>query len=106
MKVKEESGKADLKLNIQKTKIMASSPITSCQIDGETRKTVTDLGSKTTVDGNCSHEIKLFLMNFMKWNLKMQAPRVGDGLESLVCCSPWGHKQTRQSDWTELLCLF
>ena len=73
MKVKEESGKAGLKLNIQKTKIikkktkiMASSPITSWQIDGETVKTVTDLGSKTTVDGDCSHEIKLFLTNFMK----------------------------------------
>ena len=61
MKVKEESEKAGLKLNIQKTKIMASGPITSMQIDGETMETVTDfifLGSKITVDGNCSHEIK------------------------------------------------
>ena len=61
MKVKEESEKADLKLNIQKTKIMASSPITSLQIDGETVETVRDfifLGSKITVDGDCSHEIK------------------------------------------------
>ena len=60
MKVKEESGKAGLRLNIQKTKIMASSPITSWQIDGETMKTVTDfifLGSKITADGDCSHEI-------------------------------------------------
>ena len=57
-KVKEESGKAGLILNIQRTKIMASSPITSWQIDGETMKTVTDfifLGSKITVDGDCSH---------------------------------------------------
>ena len=58
MKVKEESEKAVLKLNIQKTKIMESSPITSWQIDGETMKTVRDfilLGSKTTADGDCSH---------------------------------------------------
>ena len=61
MKVKEESEKAGLKLSIQKTKIMASSSITSWQIDGETIGTVTDfffLGSKITVDGDCSHEIK------------------------------------------------
>ena len=62
MKVKEESEKVGLKLTIQKTKIMASGPITSWQIDGETMDTVTDfilLGSKITVDGDCSHEIKL-----------------------------------------------
>ena len=61
MKVKEESEKVGLKLNIQKTKILASGPITSWQIDGETVETVTDfifLGSKITADGNCSHEIK------------------------------------------------
>ena len=61
MKVKEESEKLGLKLNIQKTKIMASSPITSWQIDGETVETVSDfifLGSKITADGDCSHEIK------------------------------------------------
>ena len=61
MKVKEESEKAGLKLNIQKTKIMASGPITSWQIDRETMETVTDfifLGSKTTADVDCSHEIK------------------------------------------------
>ena len=60
MKVQEESGKVGLKLNIQKTKIMAPSPITSWQIDGETMETVTDiifLGSKITADGDCSHEI-------------------------------------------------
>ena len=61
MKVKEESEKFGLKLNIQKTKIMASGPITSWQIDGETMETVTDfmfLGSKITADGDCCHEIK------------------------------------------------
>ena len=61
MKMKEESEKVDLKLNIQKTKILASSPITSWQIDGETMETVTDfifLGSKINADGDCSHEIK------------------------------------------------
>ena len=65
MKVKEESEKAGLKLYIQKTKIMTSSPITSWQIDGETMKTVTDfifLGSKITVDGDCSYEIKRHLL--------------------------------------------
>ena len=65
MKVKEESEKAGLKINSQKTKIMASSPITSWQIDGEATKTVTDfvfLGSKTTADGECSHEIKRCLL--------------------------------------------
>ena len=61
MKVKEESEKVGLKRNIQKTKIMASGPITSWQIDGKTMETVTDcifLGSKITADGNCSHEVK------------------------------------------------
>ena len=65
MKVKEESEKVGLKLNIQKTKIMASSPITSWQIDGETVETVADfifLGSKITADGDCSHEIKRCLL--------------------------------------------
>ena len=65
MKLKEESEKVDLILNIQKTKIMASGPITSWQIDGETMETVTDfsfLGSKITADGDCSHEIKRCLL--------------------------------------------
>ena len=65
MKVKEESDKAGLKLNIQKTKIMASCPSTSWQIDGETMETVTDfifLGSKIIADGDCSHEIKRCLL--------------------------------------------
>ena len=64
MNVKEESEKAGLKLNIQKTKIMASSPITSWQIDGETMETVRDfifVGSKITINGDCSHEIKSHL---------------------------------------------
>ena len=65
MKVKEETEKADLKLNIQKTKIMATGPITSWQIDGETVETASDFifgGSKITADGDCSHEIKRRLL--------------------------------------------
>ena len=65
MKMKEESEKAGLKLNIQKTELMASSPISSWQIYGETMETVTDIifwGSKITVDSNCSHEIKRYLL--------------------------------------------
>ena len=65
MKVKEESENVDLKLNIQKTKIIAFGPITSWQIDGETMGTMTDFifwGSKITADGNCSHEIKRCLL--------------------------------------------
>ena len=74
VKVKEESEKVGLKLNIQKTKIMASSPITSWEIDGETVETVSDLifwGSKITADGDCSHEIKrhLFLGRKVMTNL-------------------------------------
>ena len=71
MKVKEESEKVGLKLNIQKMKIMASGPITSWQIDGETMETLTDfifLGSKITADGDCSHKIK------KKKNKKTLAP--------------------------------
>ena len=69
MKMKEESEKIGLKLNIQKTKIMASGLITSCQIDGETMETVTDfifLGFKITADGDCSHEIKKYLLHGRK----------------------------------------
>ena len=69
MKVKEESEKVDLKLNIQKTKIMISGPITSWEIDGETVETVSDfifLGSKITADGDCSHEIKRCILLGMK----------------------------------------
>ena len=73
MKVKEESKKVGLKLNIQKMKIMASGPITSQQIDGETVETVTDftLGSKITVDGNCSLEIKMLA----PWKKSYDQPR-------------------------------
>ena len=74
MKVKEESENAGLKLNIQKTKIMASSPVSSRQIDGETMETVTDfiyLGSKITVDSDCSHEIKILA----PWNKSYDKPR-------------------------------
>ena len=69
MKVKEKSEKVGLKLNIQKTKILASGPITSLQIDGEILETVTDfifLGSKLTANGDCSHEI-FFLISFLKF---------------------------------------
>ena len=74
MKVKEESEKVVLKLSIQKTKIMASSPITSWQIDGETMETVTDfifLDSKITADGDCSHEIK----TLVPWKKSYDQPR-------------------------------
>ena len=74
MKVKEESEKAGLTLNIQKTKIMASSPITSWQINGVTMETVTDfifLGSKITADGDCSHEIK----TLAPWKKSYDQPR-------------------------------
>ena len=74
MKVKEEREKVGLKLNIQKTKIMASSPITSWQIDGETMETVTDfifLGSKITANGDCSHEIK----TLAPWKRSYDQPR-------------------------------
>ena len=77
MKVKEKSEKSGLKLNIQKSKIMASSPVTSWQIDGETMETVTDfifLGSKITADGDFSHEIKrcLLLGRKVMTNLKVK----------------------------------
>ena len=74
MKVKEESEKVGLKLNIHKTKIMASSPITSWEIDGETVETVSDfifLGPKITADGDCSHEIK----TFTPWKESYDQPR-------------------------------
>ena len=74
MKVKEESEKVGLKLNIQKTKIMASGPITSWQIDEETMETVTNLiflGSKITADGDCSHEIKMLA----PWKKSYDKPR-------------------------------
>ena len=76
MKVKEESQKVGLKLNIQKTKIMASGPITSWEIDGETVETVSDfifLGSKITADGDCSHEIKRHLLLGRKLMTKLDS---------------------------------
>ena len=76
MKVKEESENSGLKLNIQKTKIIASGPITSWQIDGETMETVTDfifLGSKITADGDCSHEVKRCLFLGRKAVIKLDS---------------------------------
>ena len=76
MKVKEESEKAGLKLNIHKTKIMASSPVTSWQIDGKTMETVTDFvfsGFKITADGDCSHEIRRCLLLWRKAKTKLDS---------------------------------
>ena len=76
MKVKEKSEKTGLKVNIQKIKIMASGPITSCQIDGETMETVRDfifLGPKITADGDCSHEIKRHLLFGRKTMAKLDS---------------------------------
>ena len=86
MKVKEESEKVDLKLNIQKTKIMASGSITSWQIDGETMETVRDfnfLGSKITADGNCSHEIKRHLPLGRKFMINLES--ILKSRETLLC---------------------
>ena len=87
IEVKEESEKAGFKLNIQKTKIMASGPITSWQIDGETITEFIFLGSKFTADGDCSHEIKRHLLLGRKAMTKVQG--VSEG-------------RTWLSDWTEL----
>ena len=84
MKMKKESEKVGLKLNIQKTKIMTSGPITSCKIDGETMETVTDFifgGSKITADGDCSHEIRRRLLlgrNQHRQHIKKQRRYFGD----------------------------
>ena len=96
MKVKEESKKVGLKLNIQKTKIMASGPITSWQIDGETGKTVADflfLGCKITADGDCSHEIKRCLLLGRK---------VMTNLDSLVAQTV-KHLSAMQETWVRSL---
>ena len=109
MKVKVESEKVGLKLSIQKTKIMASSPITSWQIDGETVEIVSDFilgGSKITANGDCSYEIKrrLLLGRKVMTNLdsileKAMAPHSSTlagkshGQRSLVGCSPWGREE-------------
>ena len=84
MKVKKESEKVDLRLNIQKTKIMATGPITSWQIDGETMETVRDFilgGSKITADGDCSHEIK----TLAPWKDSYDQPRQHIKKQTLLC---------------------
>ena len=86
MKVKEESEKVGLKLNIQKTKIMASGPITSWDIDGETVETISDfifLGSKITADGDCSHEIKRCLLLGRKVMTNLDS--IFKSTETLLC---------------------
>ena len=96
MNVKEQSEKVGLKLNIQKTKIMASGPITSWEIDGETVETVSDLiclGSKITADGDCSHEIKRHLLLGTEKEMAPHSSTLAwkiHGRRSLVGCSPWG----------------
>ena len=92
MKLKEESEKFGLKLNIQKTKIMASGPITSWEIDGETVETMADFiiwGSKITADGNCSHEIKRYLLLGRKviMNLDSILKSRDNTLSTKVCSS-------------------
>jgi len=124
MKVKEENEKAGLKLNIQKTKIMASGPITSWQINGETVETVSDfifLGSKITSDGDCSHEIKrhLFLGRKAMTNLDSLLKNRDITLPTKVClvkalvflvviygCESWTIKKAerRRIDAFELWC--
>ena len=94
MRVKEESEKVDLKLNIQKMKIMASSPITSWEIDGETVETVSDFlffGSKITAGGDCRHEIKTLTPWRRQWQpTPILLPGKSSGWGSLVGCSPSG----------------
>ena len=124
VKMKEESEKVDLKLNIQKTKIMASGPITSWQIDGETMQTVTDFifgGCKITADGDCSHEIKrhLFLENKVMTNLDSILKSSDITLSTKVClvkamvfpvvmygCESWTIKKAehQRTDAFELWC--
>ena len=95
MKVKEESEKTGLKLNIQKTKIMASSPITSWQIDGETVADFISLGSKITADGDCSHEIKRYLLLGRKVMTNLDSIKsrdiVSKGLASQGCSFSSSH---------------
>ena len=117
MKVKEESEKVGLKPNVQKTKIMASGPTTSWQIDGEAMETVADFiwrGFKITADGDCSHEIKRCLLLGRKVMTNLDSifrrrqwhpspvllPGKSHGWRSLIGCSPWCHKE---SDTTEPL---
>ena len=109
MKVKEESEKVGLKLNIQKTKIMVSGPITSWEIDGEIVETVDDFilgGSKLTADVDCSHKIKrCFLLGSKAMTnldsiLKSRDITLMTRVHIVLCCSPWGRKE---SDTTEQL---
>ena len=121
MKLKEESGKLGLKLNIQKTKIMASGPITSWQIDGETMSGFIFLGSKITADGDCSHEIKrcLLLRRKVMANLDRILKSRDITLSTKVClvkamfftmvkygCESWGLKKAEHQriDAFELCC--
>ena len=96
MKVKEENEKAGLKLNIQKTKMMASGPITSWQIDQETRETVTDcifLGPKNTVDGDCSYEIKICLLFGRKAMTNLSSVQFSSVSQScLTLCDPMNRR--------------
>ena len=92
MKVKEESEKASLKLNIKKTKIMASGPITSWWIDGETMETVTHfifLGSKITADGDSSHEIRKHLLLGRKAMIKLESITADFSIENLQARKEW-----------------
>ena len=110
MKVKEESEKVGLKLNIQKTKIMASHPITSWQTDGETMETVKDfifLGSKITADSDCSHEIKRYLLLGRKANTNLLLLSHFSRVQ--LCVTPWAAHQgppslgfSRQEHWSGL----
>ena len=100
VKVKEESEKVGLKLNIQKTKIMASGPITSWQIDGETVETVSDfifLGSKITADGDCSHEIKRRLLLGRKVMTNLDS--IFKSISSSVLCIIYGPTLTSLHDY-------
>ena len=108
MKMKEESEKAGLQLKIQKTKIMASSPITSWQIDGETMETVLDfifLGSKITVDGDCNHEIKMLTL----WKKNFDKPQFSSVIQSwptffnpMDCSMPGLHVHCQLPEFTQI----
>ena len=114
MRVKEESEKAGLKLNIRKMKVMASSPITSWQMDGETMETVTNfifLGSKITADGDCSHEIKRYFLlgrkdmeNLYRFSSVAQScPTLCDPMDcSLSGSSVHGIFQARVLEWVAI----
>ena len=105
MKVKEESEKVGLKLNLQKTKMMASSPITSWQVDGETVETVTDFilrGSKITADGECSHEIKGLLLLGKKVTTNLYTVKVAQSCPTPcdpIDCTVHGILQARILEW-------